>query len=86
MKAPAVRLKWKDELAQQYQQNLLSADAQAKLKDAIRMIDIDINEALAMFSEILWENAKCMDKKYVVTTLQNWETIGLILFVSLLNV
>ena len=61
MKAPAVRIKWKDELAQQYQHRL-SADTQAKLKDAISMIDIEINEALAMFTEVLWVNAKGIEK------------------------
>ena len=65
------KIKVEDELAQQYQQHLLSADTQAKLKDAISMIDIEINEALAMFTEVLWENAKCMENISVVTTMRN---------------
>ena len=51
-----------EELSQQYLENLRSSDTQTKLQDAINMIDTEVDEALAMFAELLWENAKCMKK------------------------
>ena len=60
LKAPSVTLKWMEELSRQYLENLRSSDTRAKLQDAINMTDTEVDEAFAMLTKLLWENAKCM--------------------------
>ena len=62
-----------EELSEQYLGNLPSSETRAKLQDAINMIDTEVDEALAMFTELLCENTKYVEKNIR----NNRETFGL---------
>ena len=57
---------WNPSNVQAFKDSFNSDEARTRLKHAINMIDVDINNALQVFNSSIKEMAECMKKRMVV--------------------